>query len=367
MKRIICAIVLVSMLLSFLPAIAENNLPLVYIADVQSVGDQEITVSVAVSNGTGICGGSMNLLYDSSFLRAAAYQQSDMLTGYILNANLSYAEDALRFSWAGSEELPQNGTLFTVTFERLTDESFETEIIIDKLKLGDAEGNKISCDSENGTVKYAKETASVGGGSHHSFNPKPAPTDEPAPSPNLPFTDVKESDWFYDAVRSAFGQGLMKGVSDTEFAPNVKLTRAMFVTILYRMEGEPVSGAASFSDVESGSWYEKAVAWANAEGIVRGVSQAEFAPDSSITREQMATVIYRYLTAGQEETEESPVDLSGYEDIGSVSDYALPAIRYCVREGILGGKTATTLNPGDGATRAETATVLTRISGIATR
>lgn len=362
MKKAICLIISILIMCNYVPAVAENGLPLVYIADVQSVGDKEIVVSVAVSNAEGVCGGSMNLLYDPSFLRATAYRQSDMLTGYIFNANLSYAEDTLRFSWAGSEALPQNGVLLTVTFERLKEESFESEIVIDKLKLGDVEGNKISGDSENGTVKYVKETATVGGGGSHTFRPKPNPTEEPTQSSELPFTDVREADWFYGSVKSAFLKGLMQGMSGTEFAPNAKLTRAMFVTILYRVEGSPETERSDFTDVTPESWYADAVGWAGKSGIVNGLSETRFAPQENITREQMATVIYRYLLQKEVTSAVSDdYDLSGFEDAADISEYALPAIRYCAENGILTGKTDSTINPKDDTTRAETATVLARI------
>lgn len=110
-----------------------------------------------------------------------------------------------------------------------------------------------------------------------------------------PFKDVKENDWYYESVKAASEKGLMNGVSSEEFAPDGNVTRAMFVTVLYRMHNQPeVEGNAKFSDVESGSWYEKAVIWASENGIVNGTSEAEFSPDANITREQMATMVYRY-------------------------------------------------------------------------
>ena len=106
-----------------------------------------------------------------------------------------------------------------------------------------------------------------------------------------PFTDVKYDDWFYDSVKYAYENDLMKGISDTEFAPSSDITRAMFVTVIYRMEKEPQTESCVFTDVERGSYYEKAVAWANANGIVSGISQECFAPNEPITREQMAAMM----------------------------------------------------------------------------
>ena len=120
---------------------------------------------------------------------------------------------------------------------------------------------------------------------------------ESQPEP-LPFTDVAESDWFYDAVRYAYENGLMGGIGDNLFAPNHPTTRAQLVTILYRLEGEPaVTGQGPFTDVEADTWYTDAVTWAAEEGVVNGVSATQFAPGNNITREQLATILFRYAQA----------------------------------------------------------------------
>ncbi len=109
-----------------------------------------------------------------------------------------------------------------------------------------------------------------------------------------PFSDISENDLYYDCIRTVYENGLMLGVSDTEFAPNSPVTRAMFVTVLYRMEGEPETGESSFSDVADNAYYSDAAAWASENGIVSGISSAQFAPDNALTRENMAMIVYRY-------------------------------------------------------------------------
>ena len=175
----------------------------------------------------------------------------------------------------------------------------------------------------------------------------------------LPFTDVTEGDWFYDAVRYAYETGLMDGVGDSLFAPNSETTRAQLVTILYRLEGEPeVSGTSGFTDVEAGTWYTDAVAWAAANGIVNGTTDTTFAPGEDITREQLVTVLYRYAESKGYDVSAS-ADLSGYPDAGQVQDYAQPAMAWAVAEGIVEGVDGT-LNPAGNATRAQIATILMR-------
>ena len=175
----------------------------------------------------------------------------------------------------------------------------------------------------------------------------------------LPFPDVTEGDWFYEAVRYAYETGLMDGVGGNRFAPNSETTRAQLVTILYRLAGQPaVSGDLPFPDVESGTWYTDAVAWAAQNGIVNGVSDTEFAPGDDITREQLVTVLYRYAESKGYDVSAS-ADLSGYPDAGQVQDYAQPAMAWAVAEGIVEGVDGT-LNPAGNATRAQIATILMR-------
>ena len=194
------------------------------------------------------------------------------------------------------------------------------------------------------------------------------PVDEPdepeepeAPeTPHLPFIDVTDSDWFYDAVEYAYTKGLMDGVSTTQFAPNSNLTRSMVVTILYRLEGEPrVTGSSGFTDVASGAWYADPVTWAAANGIVNGVSDTEFAPNTDITREQLAAILFRY--AEYKGYDVSGRDsLTGYTDRSSISAYALDAMRWAVDEGLITGMTDTTIEPQGTATRAQCAAMLMR-------
>ena len=187
---------------------------------------------------------------------------------------------------------------------------------------------------------------------------------EVQPEP-LPFTDVKESDWFHDAVRYVYDNGLMDGVGDGQFAPNATTTRAQLVTILYRLAGEPdVSGDVGFADVETGLWYSNAVTWAAEKGIVNGISETEFAPAGDLTREQLATILYRYAEAEGYDVS-AAADLSGYPDAGKVQTYAQEAMSWAVAEGIVEGMDGN-LNPAGNATRAQIATILMRFcEGVA--
>lgn len=181
-----------------------------------------------------------------------------------------------------------------------------------------------------------------------------------APVSGLPFGDVKTADWFYNDVKYVYEKGMMAGTAADVFAPNATTTRAMIVTILYRLEGSPaVTGTGAFVDVPAGQWYTDAVNWAAANQIVKGTSATTFAPNDSITREQMAAILYRYAQyKGYDVTKKA--DLSGYSDNGQVSAYAKEALAWANAAKLINGVTNTTLAPQGNATRAQVSAILHR-------
>ena len=171
------------------------------------------------------------------------------------------------------------------------------------------------------------------------------------------FDDVQKADWFYDAVKYAGDKGIMSGTANRTFSPNVNVTRAMAVTVLYRLENAPaVSKTAAFTDVASDAWYADAVAWASEKGIVLG-DNGKFSPDTAITREQLAAVLYRY--SGSPETTAA---LSAFSDAASVSSWAQDALGWAVNAKYINGMTETTIEPQATATRAQFAMILYRMA-----
>ncbi len=169
----------------------------------------------------------------------------------------------------------------------------------------------------------------------------------------LPFNDVAYTSWYYDAVKFVYDKGIMDGVSYYRFAPDATITRGMVVTMLWRMAGEPYEAAAGFTDVAAGRYYTTAVAWAARNGIVEGMTSTTFAPDQAITREQLASILYRYAKwlgfSGYGS------DISGYTDAGKVSSYAYDAMSWAVRSGVVTGTSAKVLDPQGTASRAAAA------------
>ena len=186
-------------------------------------------------------------------------------------------------------------------------------------------------------------------------------TDNPQTGVDVPFTDVSETDWFYEDVAYVYTNNLMNGTSTTMFSPNTTTTRGMIVTILYRLEGEPsVSDNCHFADVKSGSYYEKAITWAAAKGIVSGYGNNQFGPDDPITREQMAVILFRYAQyKGLDVSAGEDTNILSYSDALDISEYAFPAMQWICGESILNGSDGN-LMPRGSATRAQVAAILHR-------
>ena len=168
------------------------------------------------------------------------------------------------------------------------------------------------------------------------------------------FSDITMSAWYHDAVDRAVTSGLMKGESDTIFAPNKPLTRAMLATILYRVSGDKAQHSHPFTDVPSGRWFSDAIAWAYESGVVNGTSDGTFSPDDNVTREQAAAMLYRF--AGRPT---ASGDVTAFSDAAKISGYAVEPLRWAVGEGIINGKSEYTLDPLGTATRAEIAKIMT--------
>lgn len=177
----------------------------------------------------------------------------------------------------------------------------------------------------------------------------------------ISFTDVKSGDWYCDAVQYAVGKGIFTGTTATTFEPNTATTRAMLVTVLYRMENKPAATAGSFTDVKAGSWYADAVAWAAANKLVTGYGDSRFGPEDTITREQMAAILMRYADYKKLDVSKTAA-LTAFTDAGSVSTYAADAMKWAVGTGLISGTTDTTLSPAGSATRAQAAAILMRFN-----
>ena len=237
----------------------------------------------------------------------------------------------------------------TVTITVTPDEGYE----LDTLTVTDKDGNNIRLtNAGNGKYTFTMPDSRV------TVNATFTEVED-VPEQVGPFTDVNTDDWFAEAVQYMLDNEMMNGTSATTFGPNTTTTRGMIVTILYRLEGEPDAAASSFTDVASNMYYEDAINWAAANGIVNGITTTTFGPDNAITREQMAAILYRYAQyKGYDVTASN--NLGSYTDASQISAYATTAMQWANAEGLITGNTTTTINPIGNATRAELATILMR-------
>ena len=193
-------------------------------------------------------------------------------------------------------------------------------------------------------------------GSHGGSTPSTVPTTPQQPT-DLPFTDVQAGVWYADAVKYVFEQGLMSGISAQQFGPDSTVTRGQVVTILWRLAGSPTVSGKTFTDVSASVWYADAVAWASTNGVVSGYESGLFGPEDQVTREQLAAILYRYALISGKDTEKT-ADLSGYTDSVTISTWAPQALKWAVGSGLISGTGANTLSPRGTATRAQIAVIL---------
>lgn len=238
----------------------------------------------------------------------------------------------------------------TITITLSPDKGYK----LDKLTVTDGSGKTVSTVKKSDTVYTFTMPASAVkvGVSYVKATETPSETK---------FNDVSANDWFASAVDYVTGKGMMNGTADNTFSPKANTTRGMVVTVLYRLENQPSTAAASFTDVASGAYYANAVAWANANGIVSGYGSGKFGPNDKVTREQLAAILYRYaqykkydVSVGED------TNILSYNDAQSISSYAIPAIQWACGAGVVTGKSGNKLDPKGNATRAEVAAMLMR-------
>ena len=279
--------------------------------------------------------------------------------GYITVIDSKNGDVSVSDTWADEDD--------KITLTITPDDGYE----VDKIEIVDDEGDKIDAkkvDDEDNEYTFRMANCDVTvtvtfkeeGKTTEDTDKEEDKDDESTETTELNFTDVKESDWFFKGVEYVVDKGIMSGVSENEFAPSGKLTRAMLVQMLYNMESRPACDAENaFMDVPVGQWYTDAVIWANDAKIVSGMGEGLFAPNMEITREQMVVMLYNYAKyKGYDVT--ASADLSAFADTASVSAWAQPAMQWAVAEGYISGMGDNQLAPQGTATRAEIASVIMR-------
>lgn len=283
------------------------------------------------------------IIYTVTYVGGGSSSSGTPTTTYAVNVNA-----ATNGAVAADKKTASKGTTVTVTA------SPSKGYVVDAVKVVDKDGKDVAVTEKDGKYVFTMPASAVTvTGSFKAETPAPVA---------LPFTDVKSGNWFYDAVKYAYAQGLMTGTSATTFAPNGTMNRAMIVTVLYRLEKSPAAtGASKFTDVPAGQWYSDAVAWAAANKIVNGYDETTFGPMNAVTREQMAAILFRYEQYKGLENVTLEENLNRFPDQNKISAYAIPALQWAVGQKIINGNADGTLDPTGTATRAQVAQIFTNL------
>lgn len=328
----------------------------------------QVTVDVYLT-AEGATNGKIEVGYDANqtaFASAAACVED-----WVISVNAE-ADALVSFAWVGTALPAEETCIATLVFDVIDSDAIWTNFSAEAAEVyasGSAvgvtgAGDEISVQVKEPSTPIIPDTPIV-------IPPTPdvpvEPEDNEDPKPEdpevteCPFTDIEH--WAKESILAVYNAGLMNGVSDTSFAPDEKVSRAMVVQVLYRMAGTPaVTGTNSFTDLTD-DWYKNAIQWAVDNGITNGRSDTSFAPNADVTREELATFIYRFAKLSGEDVSAS-ADLSGYEDADSISSWAVTYLSWANAKGLINGRTATTLVPGGTALRGELATILVRYTGL---
>jgi len=293
---------------------------------------------------------------------------------------------------SSNDETLEEGTLGTITFTVKEGASGTTKITFANVEIDNNDKSKIDTvitneltihikeaeeivvpviedekhteKEQNNTVEIENETTKETTGKKDTVTPATTTKtlSQPTETKAQWFEDVKTSDWFYEAVKYVVDNKIFNGMSLAEYGPNISMTRGMLVTVLYRMNGITESEESTFNDVASGIYYSAPIAWTAKNGIVNGVGNNSFAPDRAITREELATIMARYLTNFKIEIAEENVTSQEFVDEKEIANYAKDNVKLLQERGLMTGKNGNVFDPKGYTTRAEVATLLMRLA-----
>ena len=294
------------------------------------------TVTVTITDDAAVTNGKYTVTYDPSKLTFQSLSSGVQVKSYLVDEK----QGTVTFAFASEEAVAADTALATLTFAYSGYGTTTVTVAASERNEGAASDSKVS------TILYGTSPSTPAG-----------PTE-----PEFPFKDVTTDHPFYEDIQYVYEKGLMQGVSEDIFQSGATTTRGMIATILYRMEGEPaVSGSNPFPDVADGSYCDDATIWAAGCGVVKGYADGTFRPDQTISREQMAAILYRYAQyKGCDVSVGEDTNILSYTDAAQVATYAVPAFQWAVGAGIINGTTATTLSPKGSATRGQVAAILHR-------
>lgn len=309
-----------------------------------------VEVTVSLSDNPGIAGLVVDLSYDDNDLR---FLPDDVEAGKVITDNsVQYVVNPdhngdIRVAAMSSLDFTKTGNLFTLSFEVLEPGQHDIKLKVRDVINAVQDDVPSALKSDVVTVIAAGDTDDV---------QSPSEEKKENQSLTISFSDVPKSHWAYSYIQNVVKQGLFTGISNTQFGPDIPVTRGMFVTVLYGHAGAPAVSPANFADVSASAWYSRSISWASQLGIVSGIGNNKFGPELSITREQLALILYQYAKGTSPGTE--AFVRMFYPDGKDVSSWALTAMSWAINEGLISGKTGNLLAPQATATRAEVAVIM---------
>ena len=343
MRKLIAAVAAAALVLSMFSffsvgTFAEGTPATLKVDTVEADPGQTLTIPVTISQNPGFSSYSFGFEFDHDLITL-----NEAVADEAIGGQFTYA---VRLVWLRSGDYTEDGTIallnVTVSGDAEPGSFIPIKLLCEKGFFANYDEDDVDFVIVNGGVK-------VKGG------------DIPLIDASTVFSDVKKEDWFCEYVSYVYTHGIMKGVSDDTFSPNGAMSRAMLVTVLWRVEGSPAASPAPFTDIRD-DWYAGAVAWAYSTGIVKGMTEKSFAPDDPLSREQIAAILFRYASYKGADVS-GRADISSFPDYSSVSEYAREAFSFAVYSGLIEGVLkdgAKYLSPKGNATRAQVSTIITR-------
>lgn len=355
-KRGLLLVLMIAML--SLPAYAAGmSLKIDAPASLPAVGET-FTVKVDISGNPGLCAAQYTLAFDKTVVTCVSASVGDVLEGSLSATNPDAPAGAI-VAAATVSPVKGDGTVGVFTFKVL--KAGNTAFTLKDAVFSDANGASIS------TNVPAADSSQKPSGAEKPEQPKndePAEPSVPSESAGQTFLDVPQSFWGYESIERAAQLGYVNGVGGGKFEPNRQLTRAEFITMLYRMADKPAASTeAVFTDVPQNAWYRDALNWAAEKGYVKGTDANSFNPDGKITRQEVVTILFRYSGAqsGAETMFTATYD-SQFADSGAIAPWAKSAMYWAIYNGVVNGTSQTTVSPTATATRAEVAAIFVRYS-----
>lgn len=324
-------------------------------ASLPAVGET-FTVKVDISGNPGLCAAQYTLAFDKTVVTCVSASVGDVLKGTLSAANPDAADGAI-VAAAATSPAKGDGSIGVFTFKVL--KSGETGFTLKDAVFSDANGASIST---NVPAADSSQKPSAPAKPDQPKTDDPTEPSNPGENAGQTFLDVPKSFWGYESIERAAQLGYVNGVGGGKFEPNRQLTRAEFVTMLYRMAGKPAaSTAAVFTDVPQNAWYRDALNWAAEKGYVNGTGENSFNPDGKITRQEVVTILFRYSgsQSGAETMFTATYD-SQFTDSGAIAPWAKSAMYWAIYNGVVNGTSQTAVSPTATATRAEVAAIFVR-------